>query len=80
MATLVPLPNPTYQAALAAGIVVGDTVSVTCTIPILYRTMQVHRDVQITAMGIYNFSVINTKNQATATLSWSDLYGYYESS
>lgn len=80
MATLVPLTNPSYQAALAAGIVVGDTVSVLCTKPILYRTMQVKRDLQITAMALSTFSVINTDNQATAALPWTDLYGYYESS
>jgi hypothetical protein len=80
MATLVPLPNPSYQAALAAGVAVGDTVSVTCAIPIFYRLWNVQRDVQITAMTLYNFTVVNVNNQATATLPWSAFYGYYESS
>jgi hypothetical protein len=80
MATLIPVPNPSYQAALAAGVHVGDIVSVTCTVPILYRTMQVKRDVMLTAMTLYNFSVINTTNRAKATLPWSQFNGYYESS
>jgi hypothetical protein len=80
MTNLVPLPNPSYQAALAAGIVVGDPVMVTCVIPIFYRTMTVQREVTVLAMGLYTFTVQNTKNLATATLPWSNLYGYFETS
>jgi hypothetical protein len=79
MSTLVPLPNPSYQNALAAGIAVNDSVMISCQIPILYRLMTVQREVLLTAMGLYNFTVQNTTNMVSATLPWSQFVGYFES-
>jgi hypothetical protein len=71
MATVVPLPNPSYQNAIAAGIAVGDTVVVTFQIPILYRFESVQRQLLLTAMGLSNFTVQNTNNDISQTLPWS---------
>jgi hypothetical protein len=79
MATVVPLPNPSYQNAIAAGIAVGDTVVVTFQIPILYRFESVQRQLLLTAMGLSNFTVQNTNNDISQTLPWSQFYGYLES-
>jgi hypothetical protein len=79
MATVVQLANPSYQNALAAGIAVNDTVVATFQIPILYRKETVQRQLLLTAMGLYNFTVQNTDNGVSATLPWSQFYGYLES-
>ena len=79
MASVVPLPNPSYQNALAAGVAVGDTVVATFQVPIFYRYETVQRQVLLTAMDIYNFTVQNTSNGVSETVPWSQFYGYLES-
>jgi hypothetical protein len=39
----------------------------------------VQRQLLLTAMGLYNFTVQNTDNGVSATLPWSQFYGYLES-
>jgi hypothetical protein len=80
MSTLVPLLNPSFQTAFAAGVRAGSPVAVIFRIPILYRIMRVPRPVQVLFLGVDNLTVINPVNQVSAQVPWAEFYGYYESS